>query len=89
MPQPTNSFKTLAGGVPVYYDRLPSPHHYGSRGLEDRLALTFYMDDADDSGNQDDLLVNGAVEYYVAAQHWVAFIDETTFRHVSEERASS
>jgi Extensin-like protein C-terminus len=32
MPQPTNSFRTLGGGVPVHYDRLPSPHHYGSRG---------------------------------------------------------
>jgi hypothetical protein len=56
--------------------------------LEDRLALTFYMDDADDSGDQDDLLVNGVVEYDEAAQHWVAVIDETTFRHVSEEHAS-
>ncbi len=34
MPQPTNSFKTLGGGVPVHYDRLASPHHYGSRGKE-------------------------------------------------------
>jgi hypothetical protein len=34
MPQPTNSFKTLGGGVPVHYDRLPSPHHYGSQGKE-------------------------------------------------------
>ena len=34
MPQPTNSFTTLDGGVPVHYDRLPSPFHYGSRGRE-------------------------------------------------------
>ncbi len=32
MPQPTNSFKTLGGGIPVHYDRLPSPNHYGTRG---------------------------------------------------------
>jgi hypothetical protein len=32
MPQPAHFFKTLGGGVPVHYDRLPSPHHYGSRG---------------------------------------------------------
>lgn len=31
MAQPAHFFKTL-GGVPVHYDRLPSPHHYGSRG---------------------------------------------------------
>ncbi len=33
MPPPSNSFTTLGGGVPVHYDRLPSPNHYGSRGL--------------------------------------------------------
>ena len=32
MPQPAHFFKTLGGGVPVHYDRLDSPHHYGSRG---------------------------------------------------------
>lgn len=35
--QPGNSFKTLGGGVPVHYDRLPSPFHYGSRGKEARF----------------------------------------------------
>src|SRR6185436_7057933 len=32
MPQPAHFFKNLGGGVPVHYDRLASPHHYGSRG---------------------------------------------------------
>jgi hypothetical protein len=41
MPRPTNSFKTLGGGVPVHYDRLPSPDHYGSRGKEH----TFYCEE--------------------------------------------
>jgi Uncharacterized protein conserved in bacteria len=38
MPQPSNSFRTLGGGVPVHYDRLDSPFHYGSRGK----ASTFH-----------------------------------------------
>lgn len=57
--------------------------------LEEGLALTFYMDDGNDDGNRDDLLVDGVVEYDEAAKHWVAVIDESTFRHVSKEGASS
>lgn len=30
--KPEHFFKSLGGGVPVHYDRLDSPHHYGSRG---------------------------------------------------------
>lgn len=30
--QPDHFFETLGGGVPVHYDRLEPPHHYGSRG---------------------------------------------------------
>lgn len=39
MPRPTTSFTHLAG-VPVHYDRLPAPHHYGTRGQ----ARTFYCE---------------------------------------------
>lgn len=53
--------------------------------LENGLALTFYMDDADDFGNSDDLLVDGVVEYDKEAGRWVAVINEATFRHASEE----
>ena len=30
--RPTNSFTALGGGVPVHYDRLDPPFHYGSEG---------------------------------------------------------
>lgn len=53
--------------------------------LREGLALTFYMDDADDFGNPDDLLVDGIVAYDTEAERWVAVIDEVTFRHASEE----
>jgi hypothetical protein len=56
--------------------------------LETGLALTFYMDDADNAGNPDDLLVDGVVEYDEEQKHWVAVIDEETFRHASEEGAA-
>ena len=52
--------------------------------LAEGLALTFYMDDADDLGRPDDLLVDGIVEYDRAAGRWVATINRDTFRHRSE-----
>jgi hypothetical protein len=54
--------------------------------LQEGLALTFYMDDGDDAGNPDDLLVDGIVEYDASAGRWVAAIDDKTFRHMSELR---
>jgi hypothetical protein len=53
--------------------------------LEKGLTLTFYMDDGDDDGNPDDLLVDGVVEYDEEQKNWVAVIDQDTFRHASEE----
>jgi hypothetical protein len=40
MPQPTNSFTTLGGLVPVHYDRFDPPHNYGTRGRQ----LTFFCE---------------------------------------------
>jgi hypothetical protein len=39
MPRPTNFFENL-GGVPVHYDRLASPHNYGTRGKATRFFCT-------------------------------------------------
>ncbi len=52
--------------------------------FKEGLALTFYMDDADDFGRPDDLLVDGVVNYDSTSGHWVATIDRDTFRHQSE-----
>ena len=56
------------------------------QGIEMRegLALTFYMDDADDEGRPDDLLVDGVAHYDHAARCWVAIADWNTVRHVSD-----
>ncbi|SDX38031.1 hypothetical protein [Thiocapsa roseopersicina] len=36
--KPNNTFKTLGGGVPVHYDRMNPPFHYGSKGKQFTLA---------------------------------------------------
>jgi hypothetical protein len=47
---------------------------------------TFYMDsDVDEFGNPDNLLVDGYVEFDHESNRWVATIDESTYRHESEE----
>jgi hypothetical protein len=58
----------------------------GRQGIEMRegLALTFYMDDADDQGRPDDLLVEGVAHYDEAARCWVALADWNTVRHASD-----
>jgi hypothetical protein len=38
--KPSNTFKTLGGHVPVHYDRLDPPFHYGSKGKQFTLAGT-------------------------------------------------
>ena len=53
-----------------------------SKGLE----LTFCNDDEDDFGNRDDLLVDGFVDYDEEHKRWVGIMDESTFRHESDER---
>lgn len=40
MPQPNHFFETLGGGVPVHFDRLDSPNHYGSRGKPAKFHCT-------------------------------------------------
>ncbi len=52
--------------------------------LQDGLALTFYMDDADNEGQPDEILVDGEVSYHAAEQCWVARVDWSTVRHASD-----
>jgi hypothetical protein len=53
--------------------------------LQEGLRLTFYMDDANDSGQPDDLLAEGVTHYDQDGQCWVAAVDWQTLRHESEE----
>jgi len=59
-------------------------------GIEPRegMALTFFMDDADDEGRPDELLARGVVHYDEETGTWVASVDWSTVRHASEENAA-
>ena len=50
-------------------------------------ALNFYMDDANEAGQRDDLLVDGMVRHDEAGQGWVATVDWTAVRHASDDAA--
>ena len=52
--------------------------HEGSR-------LTFYMDDAKDDGQPDNLLAEGVTHYDQEQKRWVAAVDWATLRHASDE----
>lgn len=52
--------------------------------LSEGLPLTFYMDDADDQGNRDDLLVDGTVHFSAEVQCWVAKVNWDSVYHVSD-----
>jgi hypothetical protein len=54
--------------------------------LREGLALTFYMDDADEEGHADELLAEGTVHYDEAERAWVARVDWSAVRHASDER---
>jgi hypothetical protein len=53
--------------------------------LREGLVLTFYMDDANDRGEPDELRSEGAVHYNGQEGTWVASIDWTAIRHASDE----
>jgi len=52
--------------------------------LKDQLRLTFYNDDADESGKSDTLIVEGVVQYDEPSKHWVAVIDWDSIKHESD-----
>jgi hypothetical protein len=62
----------------------------GRQGIELRegLVLTFYMDDADDEGDPDELRTEGVVQYDGSESTWVASVDWSAVRHASDEMPS-
>jgi hypothetical protein len=52
--------------------------------LRDGLVLHLYMDDADDSDQPDNLIVDGVVHYDEERKRWVATYDPASFKHESE-----
>jgi hypothetical protein len=57
--------------------------------LHEGLALTFYMDDADDQGEADELRTDGVVHYDKHHRAWVESVDWSAIRHESDERTST
>ena len=51
--------------------------------LEDGMKIVFYNDDSDDTGNRDDLVVEGIVEYDKNNQRWAARIDWNQIKNIS------
>src|SRR5258708_6406625 len=54
--------------------------------LHQGMRLTFYMDDANDAGEPDDVQVEGVTEYDPAARCWVAAVDWQNVTHASGYR---
>jgi hypothetical protein len=57
--------------------------------LQEGLRLTFYMDDANDNGEPDDLLADGVTHYDAEEHCWVAAVDWPTLRHASQDGSRS
>ena len=72
---------------------------FGTRGdlarlgieLSEGMAATFYMDDGDDAGNRDDIMVDGIAHYSETDKCWVAVVNWETTYHASDvgRRAST
>jgi hypothetical protein len=52
--------------------------------LQEGMALTFYMDDADDQGNSDDIMVDGRAHFSESDNRWVGTVDWANVYHASE-----
>ena len=57
--------------------------------LHEGMVLTFYMDDADDRGEPDELRTEGVVHYDEEESTWVASVDWSAVRHASDEGKST
>jgi len=54
--------------------------------LGEDLVLHLYNDDADESGQPDDLIVDGVAHFDEQSGQWVAIYDPTAFMHESDLR---
>lgn len=63
-------------------------HDLRRQGIElhEGDVLTFWMDDADDNGQPDEMLAEGIVHFNAAQQCWVAEVDWNALRHASDSK---
>lgn len=52
--------------------------------LQDGMALTFYMDDADEAGNADDIMIDGMAHFSALEKRWVGVVDWNEVYHASD-----
>jgi hypothetical protein len=75
---------TKCGYLPITDERTNELHELYSK------LITFYMDDGDDEGNSDPILVDGYIYSLVCTDidkfHYEAKVDWSTLRHESEEK---
>ena len=52
--------------------------------LKEGITLSFYNEDEDDDGNQDDLFVEGIIQYDEAKERWTAKINWDEIKNISQ-----
>lgn len=52
--------------------------------LSEGLAVKVYCDDADENGNEDNLIANGIIRRNTATGEWVVEVDEAAIQHESD-----
>jgi hypothetical protein len=57
--------------------------------LREGLIVAFYDQDGDGEGNRDDLLFEGTVPYDDDKKCWYAIIDQKSWHHRSDEKATT
>ena len=51
--------------------------------LQEGLTLSFYCDDANNSGQRDDLYFEGEIHFDAESQSWYAIVDERSYQRAS------
>ena len=57
--------------------------------LEEGMPLTLYMDDADDHGHSDDIMIDGTAHFSTADMCWVGAVNWENVYHASEIASSA
>jgi hypothetical protein len=77
----------LGDGEPHFLDRVGTIRDLAESGLTltEGMKVGFWMDDANERGENDNLIFEGTVHFDSQRQRWYALIDGTSFRHESNE----
>ena len=59
-----------------------------NRFLHRGMTLRFYNDDAEENGNEDNLIFEGVIHFDKKVARRFAVIDEKSYRHQSDEKGA-